>query len=114
MWGMKALNDGERKFWINQNFTRLSVCRRTDTIIRVAIRCEKREKTIKPRIGKAMCEHTSYSNPDATVKILISARFPVSTKALLSVPVSLGERKGNLKETDQTTSKQVSLASNSH
>lgn len=37
---MNALNDGERKFWMNQNLTVLFVLRRTDTIMRKAMRCE--------------------------------------------------------------------------
>jgi hypothetical protein len=40
MCGMKALKDGERKFWMNQNLTVLLVCRSTETIMMNAIRCE--------------------------------------------------------------------------
>lgn len=36
---MNALNDGDRKFWMNQNFTVLFVWRNTETIIRKAILC---------------------------------------------------------------------------
>lgn len=40
MCGMKALKDGERKFWMNQNLTELFVCRKTETTMRSAMRCE--------------------------------------------------------------------------
>jgi hypothetical protein len=36
---MKALKDGDKKFWINQNLTELLVWRSTETIMRKAIRC---------------------------------------------------------------------------
>lgn len=38
MWGIKALKEGERKFWMNQNLTVLFVWRITETTMRKAIR----------------------------------------------------------------------------
>lgn len=39
--GRNALNDGERKFSMNQNLTLLLVCRMTETHMRNAMRCRR-------------------------------------------------------------------------
>lgn len=82
----RTRNEGERKFSMNQNLTVLLVCRMTEIAMIKANRC--REDAISSRFGgRSEGERalTSYSKPEATVKMLISAFFLTSTTSCLAL-----------------------------
>jgi hypothetical protein len=79
---MKALKDGERKFWMNQNLTVLLVCRITDTIMRKAMRWKRAGLIVKmsgqePADGAHLVKQARSDSEDIDVGTLPGGRNSV-------------------------------------